>query len=743
MRVLTISAALLAAATGILSQNASTGTFGDLANGAHFVSFEKNGHRGIAITGAGSASVQQSEPIQLEFYNAPDQIKGTTSGYQVLHSSGNRVEGTADVPGPGKSRFAFKDEWSLQGDVLELSRTVRVSGATAGGFLSSITLTHAEEHPRQAVEYFAPGMIYGSPAHLTDVAIGGAASYEAGALGQIRIREDRLPAPLVGVRFEDGTATAVLDPAPDGATVTEDSQDTAVRTLVNERFRFGAIGVDLDGGHHSVGYWFPGTEGEMTYRGNTYPGGQLHQWRRRYHPIRDGFTQTYRVQFRFSKSDSFSHYLRDCWRWAYAVLSPKVTWQDIPAARRSIVDTLAAQVQVRDGRAGIPNSISSVSEADRPPDDKAVMGFTGKNLESAEFLLADAQIDPDSQRAADHRKLALAVFASFLKLRMNPPVGEGFSISTGDPVLAIPRMHCVFLRSFGDDMKATLRAYRRERKNGTTHADWLAWTKGFGDWLLTQQTSEGAFPRSWKPVSGEVFDSSPQSTYNAVPFLVLLGQETGNVKYSHAAERAADFVWNHGQAKGQFVGGTIDNPDVLDKEAGTLSIEAYLALYYSTKDTKWLSRAQAAADYAETWIYLWNVPMPEDADDRLLHWKKGVATTGTQLIASGHSLVDDYMSFDVDEYAKLGRWAKDDHYLAVSKLLLHNTKNMVALPGRTFDLKGPGWQQEHFSFAPVRGFGLHRLWLPWVATSQLNGIFGLMEFDPSLFQEWTTVKGSN
>jgi hypothetical protein len=110
--------------------------------------------------------------------------------------------------------------------------------------------------------------------------------------------------------------------------------------------------------------------------------------------------------------------------------------------------------------------------------------------------------------------------------------------------------------------------------------------------------------------------------------------------------------------------------------------------------------------------------MPADEDDNRLQWKKGVPTSGTQLIASGHSLVDDYMSFDVDEYAKLGRWTGDSHYLAVAKLLLHNTKNMIALPGRTYDLKGPGWQQEHYSFAPVRGFGLHRLWLPWVATSQ-------------------------
>jgi hypothetical protein len=369
------------------------------------------------------------------------------------------------------------------------------------------------------------------------------------------------------------------------------------------------------------------------------------------------------------------------------------------------------------------------------------MGFTGKNLESAEVLRADSQIDPDKERAAVEHKLGLSIFGSFVRLRMNPPVAEGFNIDSGEPALAIPRDNCVFLRSFGDGMKAAVRAYRRERSNGMTHEGWLAWARKFGDWLLTQQTADGGFPRSWAPATGAVFDPSSESSYNPIPFLVLLSQETGERQYLVAAERAGDFVWTQGQAIGKFVGGTIDNPDVLDKEAGTLSLEAYLELYEATHDPKWLTRARAAGDYAETWVYLWNVPMPVDADNQLLHWKKGVPTYGTQLIASGHSLVDEYMSFDVDEYAKLGRWTEDNHYLSMSKLLLHDTKNMLALPGRTFDLKGPGWQQEHFSFAPVRGFGLHRLWLPWVATSQLNGIFELDEFDPSLFRQWTESGG--
>ena len=51
----------------------------------------------------------------------------------------------------------------------------------------------------------------------------------------------------------------------------------------------------------------------------------------------------------------------------------------------------------------------------------------------------------------------------------------------------------------------------------------------------------------------------------------------------------------------------------------------------------------------------------------------------------------------MDSYAKLAPWTGDSHHLAVATLPLHDTKNMTAAPGRTYDLKGPGWQHEHWS----------------------------------------------
>jgi uncharacterized protein YyaL (SSP411 family) len=219
--------------------------------------------------------------------------------------------------------------------------------------------------------------------------------------------------------------------------------------------------------------------------------------------------------------------------------------------------------------------------------------------------------------------------------------------------------------------------------------------------------------------------------------LVHLYNITGKNRYLDAAIQAGNLCWDLGQKDYQFVGGTIDNPNVIDKEAGTISLKAYLALYRTTKKKKWLHRARVAGNFAETWMYLWDVPMPKNESDSLLEWKKGVSTVGVQLIATGHSLVDEYMSFNVDEYAKLYRYTHDTHYLKVARILLHNTKNMMALPGRTYDLYDVGWQQEHWSMAPPRGIGLHRGWLPWVSVAHLQGIDGLQAFDNMLFKKLT------
>ena len=122
-----------------------------------------------------------------------------------------------------------------------------------------------------------------------------------------------------------------------------------------------------------------------------------------------------------------------------------------------------------------------------------------------------------------------------------------------------------------------------------------------------------------KPEATRSPEPTGTTSYAPVPLLVMMTEETGDPKYKQSAIRAAEYIWANWGTHGLFVGGASDNPNITDKEAGMLSMEAFLSLYDSTKEPKWLERAKAAADFAESWIWIWNLPMPLDADDAQLH----------------------------------------------------------------------------------------------------------------------------
>jgi hypothetical protein len=148
-------------------------------------------------------------------------------------------------------------------------------------------------------------------------------------------------------------------------------------------------------------------------------------------------------------------------------------------------------------------------------------------------------------------------------------------------------------------------------------------------------------------------------------------------------------------------------------------------LQRSTGDAVWLQRAVTAGSIAETWIYAWDLAMPVDALEADLDWKPGVPTVGVQLIATGVSTCDGFLAMNAASFAQLALLTGDEHFLHVARIVTHGTKAMLALPGRTFDLRGPGWQQEHWSLAIPRGRGLSRDWLPWVPVANVEGIMRL------------------
>ncbi len=761
---------------------------GRLATGA-VVTFIRasSGEWGIDIAGQAVTHLTQPKPAQVNVYRDTANESDLASGYQSVQKTTGAVVATAKVPDRNGATFTVQDHWKITGDVLTLDRKVTVTGSEAKtGFYSAIRLSTAPTVTWTDADYYAPGLLYGDPTYDGDTAPGGTLNYRA---KQFEFREDYLSAPLFALSFRNGQWAAVLDLAPRGDTTWAETSSAAT-PVVDERMKFGALGArEMPEGGVEFGFWFPGTTTEFA-RALAPPGTQPSRFvRRRYHPVKAGFTQSYQIGFRFGQNASFLEMECNAWRWAWQSLKPPVMHLDLEVVRRALTDHLDAHVVTLEDRAGVPFLFDAVNgkpgsyrnwnrypnsfptpprrpanmpvtaheldpeksaelaawaknagidvdvnanELEQWP--KVIMGFVSKGMEVADQLLIESDRDP-SARGQKMRKDGLAIINTFLRLvPLSPPAGEGFNLWSdkadswaGDTMT---------IRGPAEGTRTLLNAYRREKKAGRGHPEWLQWCRQFGDWLITQQREDGSFPRSWHGGTGQVLEISGTSSYNPVPMLVKLYQETGDKRYLDTAVRAADYVWDNFGRHGVFVGGATDNPNVTDKEAGMLSLEAFLDLYDATKSQLWLNRAIVAGNYTESYIWIWNVPMPIDAIDADLNWKRGVSTVGLQGITTrGGGGVDEYLDWAVPAYARLYKHTNDAHYLNVARILLFDTKSMLALPGRTYDLAGPGWQQEHWGMGNNRGFGTHRSWLPWVSVNHLHGITGLEELGPALFQQ--------
>ncbi|HEX4636437.1 MAG TPA: hypothetical protein VH189_09670, partial [Rhizomicrobium sp.] len=537
------------------------------------------------------------------------------------------------------------------------------------------------------------------------------------------------------------------------------SSDTV---MIDARYDFGALGAHAEQGGVVFGYWLPGTVDDfislnqitrqplgtspgappalLTATGELAPPPPPHvrpAWRVRYNPIKDGTVQDYSVAFRFGQSESFPETIRNSWRWAWSLLKPPVNTVDLDMIRRVSIDVLSSQVLTVEGRTAIPYLLDAHTGQFRNRSDarRAAMGFCARNIEIADEFLKEADREAGTARSQKLRRQGLDIIATFIRmLPMAPPDGDGFDLYTGKIVPASWSIGQQPILTISTDMRSLALAYEREKRKGIGHPEWLGWIKSYADWLLTQQHEDGAFPRAWKPGTSTVLNNSPSATYAPIVLFVPLSRVTGDTKYMDAALRAGDYLWQHYGLAGNYQGGAVDASSarlLTDKEGGMASMDAFMALYEANHQPKWLARALSAADYTESWIWIWNVPLPGHEPDPHLRWRNGsmvglqeITTNGTGVGAGG----DEYLDWAVSLYAKAYKYSGDSHYRDVAQILLHNTKAKVATSKDTFEFVGPGWEQESWSNDPGK-------WLPWLAANHLNGIMTLEEFDPALYRQ--------
>ncbi len=211
-----------------------------------------------------------------------------------------------------------------------------------------------------------------------------------------------------------------------------------------------------------------------------------------------------------------------------------------------------------------------------------------------------------------------------------------------------------------------------------------------------------------------------------VRYLTELYLATGQFRYKQAALMAGNYIYTNIYRDFSYLGGTVDNPDIPDKEAASMALRAFTALYDLTKDSRWLTPAVQTAYYYATWIYSWNIPIP--SGDSAVVYPLSRMTTGLSVIATSNNGCDSYAATDAFEVYRLYLFTGDTNLLNEARMMLYNTKQPLDWdPANPLSGYGdPGIFPESLSLVPPRGHGVG-YYLPGQTANYLEPLVNLSD----------------
>lgn len=674
------------------------------SNQATLKALEADGKFGISIELTGTNNLyRQLKPMAVEVVdnnNAAQWLEGAYTQVQVLN---NTLECTGTITSINGSVFSFTDIYSAYdaSGTFEIKRTVNVTTADSRdkGFSTRLAFQRPVTSAMLDYDFFVPSVWYKDN---TDVSANALASNYTD--NDYWFREDRLPLPLIMLREKNtGVTFSVFHKDADGATF---NGEDGLNRIIDGRMKFASVGM-RNNQQPLVGILFPGTEGERT---GIYGMSNTKRWAYRSNPVTLNYTQNYNLTVRLNQEDNYLSALKNTWNKCYQIQNPAFYQVDLDKVYAQQIDILDSYWRLINGAAGVPFRIRLNGTVDNA-DYNYNMGFVGQQIANGALLIREGLNSSDVTLKSKGEQIV--DFWADKSL-----ASSGIPRIWYDPSPQTWRNMPTHLRNVGDGMNGLLYAWNLEKKNGTDKGKWLKTASKVADWLLSVQNTDGSFYQQYDVMNGSVMNNTKNNTSNVVPFLVDLYNITGTDKYKQAALKAGGFIYQEIHQNFKYAGGAADNPNVPDKEAVSMALRAFLALYDLDKNNSWLDASKQAAYYYQTWVYSWDVPLPQD--DASAIFPKNRSVTGLSLIATANNAADSYAAIDAFNIYRVYLYAQDENLLNFSKLLLQNTKQYVnwntadPIPGFA-----PGFLGEALTVLIPRGRGVG-YYLPWQAYNLLE-----------------------
>ena len=471
----------------------------------------------------------------------------------------------------------------------------------------------------------------------------------------------------------------------------------------------------------SIDYIYPAVNGQLPSRGigpviTEQPLSNI-TW---VHPMAEGFTQHYAIAVTFGRYDGFGAMMRATWREVYPRLKDRLFNVDNGELFDCMMRFLR-EVTKQFGDAWGTPFVAQLPDFD-PNSFSAEIGFVGQQAGIGYQLLRWGRLTGDEE-AVRKGKGILDYWTNHTMTEYGfPRLWVHLSAHQAEP-------QPLWVRQIGDGMEAILDAYVFEKKRGTDHENWLDYCVRTADWLVINQNGDGSFYRSYQDDESCCMDSKA-STQCVVRFLIQLYLVTKNEAYLQAAIRAGEWSYEHQYLQFEYRGGPCDTSDILDKESGIYAMFAFIALYDVTGDRKWIDAACGAADYTETFTFVWDFPVYNRYP---AHPFNRYHISGQSNVSVGMPGGDIYMAACSYIYYRLYLLTGDSHYCDFAEFLNRNCKQANDIDGKC-GYRYIGLVNEGANFSEQEYRSRYH-WLPWCTfvevdpASRLYDTFGSYEIE--------------
>ena len=676
-------------------------------------------HGGIIVEKGGRTLYFNARPVyvSVKTYAAINEFR------DMAYEHAEEKEGTATgealfVTGNGSEVFV-RDVYTVQDNALKVVRhaEVRKRNSDDLGFQTKISFYQAVSDELRDFEYFSPGQWYRNNEYAADFALG-----KDMDLQYYWRKETYSGLPMFAMRHkESGETIAMSRWAADATLPSLDRTATENYAYVDPRMTVGSFGVSKARpealtytyyGHMmatplpntvcdgvSIDYIYPAVNGQQPSRGigpvrTAQPLTNI-TW---VHPMREGFCQDYAAAVTFGCYRDFGSMMRGTWREVYPRLKDRLFEVDNALLFDNMMRFLK-EVTRQFGEAWGTPFVAQLPDFD-PNSFSAEIGFVGQQAGIGYQLLRWGRLEGDAEAVTK----GLGILDFWADHTMTdagyPRLWVHLSTHQDEP-------QPLWVRQIGDGLEAVLDAYVFEAKRGIFHENWMDYCVRTADWLVKTQNGDGSFYRSYRD-DGSCCMESRASTQCVVRFLAQLYLVTGNEEYLQTALRAGEWSWLNQYKLFEYRGGPCDTSDILDKESGIYAMFAYIALFDVTGDRKWLEAACGAADYTETFTFVWDFPVhnPYPA-----HPFNRNHISGQSNVSVGMAGGDIYMAACSYTYYRLWLLTGDPHYCDFAEFLNRNCKQANDVDG-SCGYRYPGLVNEgaHFGEQEYRS---RYHWLPW------------------------------